>query len=78
MTQENQPRNLPDYIKFLNTPKIVFYRKIRKRLGVSISIVEKWCNLDTTTSNPLYLKALSEETGIAPENLFKSFEDEIN
>lgn len=78
MTQENQPRNLQEYVQQLNTPKIAFYRKVRKKIGLSIAMIDRWCNFDAATSNPLYLKALSEETGIAPENLFKSFEDEIS
>lgn len=77
MTQEHQPRNLREYIKQC-TPKIEFFRKIRRRLGVSITMVDKWCNLDAKTDNPEYLKVLSEETGIAEENLFKSFDDETN
>lgn len=74
MIQQHQPRNLKEYIK-QHTPKVKFFRRIRSRLGVSLTIVDKWCNFDAQTSNPEYLSVLSEETGIAIEDLFKPFDD---
>lgn len=67
MTSKNQ--NLPMYYAAL-TEKYPFLRKVASKCDTSIATVQRWCYGDGKTKNPLYLQALSEETGIAIKNLF--------
>ncbi len=67
--EKKKARNLYEFFEALEV-KVEFYRAIRKRTGLSLTMIEKWCRGDATPTKPEYLEALSEETGIAVENLF--------
>lgn len=68
MAQKNQ--NLNDYVNALSTPKAHFYREIARLTSRSVRTVERWCSLDSKTTDAKCLKVLEAKTKIRKDKLF--------
>ena len=62
MAQKDQ--NLNDYVNALSTPKAHFYREIARLTSRSVRTVERWCSLDSKTTDAKCLKVLEAKTKI--------------